>query len=83
MASGVYRTADGRVMVDYGKRRVPISCAQYKANGYRPPYEKLPAETPKEAKRDRKFTPKAAALATQEQGYDPVLARPMVLSSFQ
>jgi hypothetical protein len=81
MASGVYRLADGRAMVDYGKRRGPISCAQYKANGYRPPYEKLPAETPKEAKRDRKFRANAAAPAMQ--GYDAVLARPMVLSSFQ
>jgi hypothetical protein len=81
MASGVYRLADGRVMVDYGKRRGPILCAQYKANGYRPPYEKLPAETPKEAKRDRKFQRNAAAPGTQR--YDPVLARPMVLSAFQ
>jgi hypothetical protein len=81
MASGVYRLADGRAMVDYGKRRGPISSAQYKANGYRPPYEKLPAETPKEAKRDRKFRANAAAPAMQ--GYDAVLARPMVLSSFQ
>ena len=81
MVSGIYRLADGRVMVDYGKRRGPISCAQYKANGYRPPYEKLPAETPKEAKRDRKFQRSAAAPGTQ--GYDPVLARPTVLSSFQ
>lgn len=81
MASGVYRMADGRVMVDYGKRRVPISSAQYKANGYRPPYEKLPGETPKEAKRDRKFRTDAAAPTTQ--GYDPALARPMVLSTFQ
>jgi len=23
-------------MVDYGKRKVPISAAQYKANGYKP-----------------------------------------------
>ena len=81
MATGIYRTSDGRVMVDYGKRRLPISCAHYQANGYRPPYEKLPAETPKEAKRDRKFRTKAAAPAAQ--GHDPVLAQPMVLSSFQ
>jgi len=81
MAKGVYRMPDGQVMVDYGRRQSPISRAQYKANGYRPPYEKLPAETPKEAKRDRKFQRNAAAPGTQ--GYDPVLARPMVLSSFQ
>ena len=41
MVSGIYRLADGRVMVDYGKRRGPISCAQYKANGYQPTYDKL------------------------------------------
>lgn len=36
LATGLFLTHDGNVMVDYGKRKVPISAAQYKANGYKP-----------------------------------------------
>ncbi len=46
MASGLYLLGDGQVLVAYGERRVPISRAQYRANGYRPLVEKLPAEAP-------------------------------------
>ena len=49
MPKGLYLMRDGRVLVDYGARRVPISLAQYRANGYMPPYRKLPAEAPSEA----------------------------------
>lgn len=35
MATGVYVLQDGSVMVAYGPRHIPISCAQYKANGYK------------------------------------------------
>jgi hypothetical protein len=35
---------NGQVLVEYGKRRVPISPAQYRANGYRPLCDKLPPE---------------------------------------
>jgi hypothetical protein len=28
-------------MVAYGRRHIPISCSQYKANGYKPTVEKL------------------------------------------
>ena len=42
MAKGLYLTSDGQVLVEYSKRRrVPISFAQYKANGYKPPCDKL------------------------------------------
>jgi hypothetical protein len=44
VAKGLYLMRDGQVLVEYGKRRVPISAAQYRANGYRPPYDKLPLE---------------------------------------
>ena len=45
MAKGLYLTSDGQVLVEYGKRRrVPIPSAQYKANGYKPPCDKLPRE---------------------------------------
>jgi hypothetical protein len=49
VAKGLYVMRDGQVLVDYGTRRVPISPAQYRANGYRPPSDKLPAETPRKA----------------------------------
>lgn len=50
MAKGLYLTSDGQVLVEYSKRRrVPISFAQYKANGYKPPCDKLPPEVPRKA----------------------------------
>jgi hypothetical protein len=39
MAFGLYVMQDGSVMVAYGQRQIPISCAQYKANGYKPGLE--------------------------------------------
>ena len=41
MATGLYILQDGSVMVAYGPRHIPISRAQYKANGYKPSLEKL------------------------------------------
>jgi hypothetical protein len=41
MATGLYVLPNRSVMVAYGRRQVPISCAQYKANGYKPALEKL------------------------------------------
>ena len=41
MATGLFVTDDGNVMVDYGKKKIPIPLAQYKANGYRPRFEEL------------------------------------------
>jgi hypothetical protein len=41
MANGLYLMSDGTVMVDYGRKKIPISLAQYKANGYRPPFYTL------------------------------------------
>ena len=46
MATGLYLLPDGSVMVGYGPRHIPISCAQYKANGYKPVLEKLVAKSP-------------------------------------
>jgi hypothetical protein len=52
MAKGLYLTSDGRVVVEYGKRRrAPISSA-YKANGYKPPCDKLPPEVPRKARKE-------------------------------
>ena len=48
MAKGLYLMPNGQVLVEYGKRRrVPIPPAQYKANGYKPPWDELPAEAPR------------------------------------
>jgi hypothetical protein len=41
VATGLFVTDDGNVMVDYGKKKIPIPLAQYKANGYRPRFEEL------------------------------------------
>jgi hypothetical protein len=41
MATGLYVLPDRSVMVAYGSRQIPISCAQYKANGYKAALEKL------------------------------------------
>jgi len=41
MATGLFVTDDGNVVVDYGKRKIRIPLAEYKANGYRPRFEEL------------------------------------------
>jgi hypothetical protein len=41
MPTGLYVTADGRVVVNYGTRKLSIPISQYKANGYKPSFEKL------------------------------------------
>ena len=46
-ATGLYVTQDGAVMVAYGGRKIPISCAQYRANGYKPSLEKLMEKPPR------------------------------------
>jgi hypothetical protein len=47
MAKGLHLMGDGQVLVEYDKRRRgPISRAQYKANGYKPACDRLPAEAP-------------------------------------
>ena len=46
MATGLYLLPEGSVMMAYGPRHIPISCAQYKANGYKPVLEKLAAKSP-------------------------------------
>ena len=41
MATGLYVTSEGRVAVDYGIRKLSIPISQYKANGYKPSFDKL------------------------------------------
>ncbi len=50
MAIGLYLTPDGMVMVDYGTRKIPISAAKYRANGYKPSLKKLMENPPSEDK---------------------------------
>ena len=47
MATGLYVTPNGKIVVAYGARKIPLSCAQYKANGYKPSFEKLLAKSQK------------------------------------
>ena len=42
MPRGICLTDDNMVIVDYGKTKIPITLAQYKANGYMPPSHRLP-----------------------------------------
>jgi hypothetical protein len=63
MANGLYLMLDGTVMVDYGRKKIPIPIAQYKANGYRPPFYAL-------AHDDEARTP-----AADEAGLEDGLAR--------
>jgi len=46
MATGLYILESGSVMVAYGPRQISISCAQYKANGYKPTLDKLATKPP-------------------------------------
>ena len=47
MATGLYVTPNVKIMVAYGARQLPLSCAQYRANGYKPSFEKLLVKSPK------------------------------------
>jgi hypothetical protein len=47
MATGLYVLQDGSVMVAYRLRQIPISRAQYKANGYKPALDKLVVKPPR------------------------------------
>jgi hypothetical protein len=46
MATGLRLTPDGRVLVDFGGRRLPISVAEYRANGYKPSLKTLTDKPP-------------------------------------
>lgn len=44
MATGMFRTAEGSVQVDYDGTNIPIPPSKYKENGYKPDFDKLPLE---------------------------------------
>jgi tetratricopeptide (TPR) repeat protein len=57
---------DGMVMVGYGRKKIPISVAQYRANGYRPPFDRLVRE-------DKAGTPAAYEARVQDRSARPTL----------
>jgi hypothetical protein len=63
MANGLYLMPDGTVMVDYGRKKIPITLAKYRANGYRPPFYTLARDD------------KARTSAAGEAGLEDRLAR--------
>jgi hypothetical protein len=44
MASGMFRTSDGWVQVDYDGTNIPIPRSKYEENGYKHDFDKLPLE---------------------------------------
>ena len=66
VAKGLNLLRDGLVLVQSGKRRVAISSAQYRANGYPPSYDKLPLEALPEAVLEAGLA--TAALTTAHKG---------------
>jgi hypothetical protein len=44
MATGMFRTSDGSVQVDYDGISIPIPRSKYDENGYKPDFDELPLE---------------------------------------
>ena len=44
MATGMFRTDDGLVQVDYDGNNIPIPRSKYEKNGYKPAFDELPLE---------------------------------------
>jgi hypothetical protein len=44
MPTGLFRTADQSVQVEYDKVSIPIPRSRYVENGYKPDFDKLPLE---------------------------------------
>jgi hypothetical protein len=44
MPTGLFRTTDQSVQVEYDKVSIPISRSTYEKNGYKPDFDKLPLE---------------------------------------
>jgi hypothetical protein len=64
-AAGLYVLPDGSVMVAYGLRHIPISCAQYRANGHKPALEKLPVAKSLGLQKARVRPPSSSAARTK------------------
>jgi hypothetical protein len=44
MPSGLFRTTDQSVQVEYDKVSIPMPQSTYEKNGYKPDFDKLPLE---------------------------------------
>ena len=44
MATGMFRTGDGSVQVDYDGSNIPVPRSKYEENGYKPDFDELPLE---------------------------------------
>jgi len=44
MATGMFRTRNGWVQVDYDGSNIPIARSKYEENGYKPDFDNLPLE---------------------------------------
>ena len=43
-ATGMFRTGDGWVRVDYDGNNIPIPRSKYEENGYKPAFDELPLD---------------------------------------
>ena len=75
VAKGLYLSGDGRVVVAYGTRQILISPAQYKADGYKPPCDKLPAEAPYRARKSLQCRQALRAAGKPTKAYPVDLGR--------
>ena len=53
MATGIFRTGDGSVHVDYDGISIPIPRSKYVDNGYKPDFDELPLEADYWAAREK------------------------------
>jgi hypothetical protein len=44
MATGMFRTDEGWVQVDYDGSNIPVPRSKYEENGYKPDFDELPLE---------------------------------------
>jgi hypothetical protein len=45
MATGMFRTDEGWVQVDYDGSNIPVPRSKYEENGYKPDFDELPPES--------------------------------------
>jgi hypothetical protein len=53
MPTGLFRTTDQSVQVEYDKISIPVPKSTYEKNGYKPDFDKLPLEEEYKAALDK------------------------------
>ena len=53
MPTGLFRTTDQSVQVEYDKVSIPVPRSTYEKNGYKPDFDKLPLEDEYRAAQDK------------------------------